>query len=103
EIRVGAVSLALSLLGGEQEVPGHELAQRTARGEPGLVVELEVDAAVDPALARLRRRGVEAGERPGDARQALRAHGEMVTVPEQGIEDPGRRAADGTVRRGVRG
>src|SRR5262249_61278676 len=100
-VLLGTVPLVLPPLDGEQVVLGHEPAQGTARGEPLLAVEREVDAAVDAAPPRFRRRRVEAAERPGHARQAVRAHGEMVTAPEPGSQNPGRRAADDTVRRGV--
>ena len=75
----------------------------TPASRPDDAVELEVDAAVDPALPRFRRRLLEAVERPGDARQALRARGELVVGPEQVRQDRGRRRTHRAVRRGVGG
>src|SRR4051812_41457464 len=61
---VAAVPVVL-LLFGTQEVPDHKLTQGMARSLRGLVVELIVNSSIDPALARFRRRRVEASERPG--------------------------------------
>src|SRR5205807_10626050 len=78
------IPVVLAVLNGTQEVLGHESTQRLARGEAALVVELEVDAAVDAALARFRRCLLETRKRPGDPRQAIRADGKMVLLTELG-------------------
>ena len=79
--------LVVPVVPGQQEV-GHDVLPQAGAGLlADDVVELEVDAAVDPALTRFHRRRLEAVERPGDARQALRASGELVVGPERGRQD----------------
>lgn len=74
-----------------QEILDHVRPQGRARGPAGDVVELEVDAAVNPALARLQGRVEEAGVRARHARQAVGSRGKGGVVAEQARQDRGRR------------
>ena len=86
----------------QEEMVGDEFGHLATDGQAVDVVERVVDPAVDSAPPRLRRRRVEAVERPGVG-HALRTHGEVVVIPEQGRQDPGRRPAHRAVGRGVGG
>src|SRR5438874_1696134 len=61
----------------------HPAPHRRPRRQPLLIVELEMDPAVDPALPRLLRGLQEAGERAPHPRQGIRRTTEVNVIAEQ--------------------
>src|SRR5207244_4239446 len=84
-------------VGGDGERLEHVASHASSRGQAGLVVELEVDATEDTALACLRRRLVEAGEAAAGNAGGFGARREADVRAEERVQHDLGGAAEGAV------